>query len=452
MSALRIPDGPRGSLLGLTRIREMRRDFLGFFTTLRETYGDAVHMRLLGRRHFSFFHPELVRAVLVDNDDAFVRWKTGVRVFAKTHGEGLLTSEGGKWRRQRRIMQHGFSTRRLSDYADSVARAADVALRNLPVDVPVRYGHAMGVLTVEVVLGSMFRNTRHFPGGEVDHAVNALAEAAYRDMFRLIPFPDWLPSFMNSRRRNLGMLRRLIAQCVEDRREDPDAYRDLVTMLFERADSDGSRFNDEEIRDQTMTLFLTRHETTASTLEWLGWLHASTPELARRATEEVDAVLVGRLPCYEDIARLPVLGQVIRETMRLYPVAPALFMREAVRDVRIGEWDVPKGSLVTLQSFAIHRDARWHADPERFDIERFAPERAGAIARGAYFPFGLGPRACIGMNFALMELTLIYALLLQRFELRPAPGQCDPDCAYIVALRPAPPVEIVLRRRGSRNA
>lgn len=446
MKTLRIPNGPGDRLLGVPHIWGMRRNFLKFFSNLHRLYGDAVHMRILGRRYFSFFHPDLIREVLVDNGDAFVRWETGIRIFTKTHGLGVLTSEGDVWRRQRRFLQPVFSTRTLADFAKQVASAADAALEKLPVGVPFRYGSAMGALAVDVILGSMFRNAAQFSGSEVDHAVTSLAEAAYRDMFMPVRWPDWLP-FPTERGRHLAMLRRLIGQCVADRRQHPGGYRDWVSLLLEGQGRDSGQPDEQEIFDQAITLFLTRHETTVATLEWIGWVLASRPALAARAAGEVDAVLEGRMPGYDDIAKLPVLGQMIRETMRLYPVAPALFMRQAVRDVEIGGWDVPKGSFVALQNFEVHRDPRWHPDPDRFDIDRFAPENTKRIARGAYFPFGMGPRACVGMNFALMELTIVYALLLQRFELRLAHAQTDPGWTFTVALRPERPVEIVLTRR-----
>jgi cytochrome P450 len=174
---------------------------------------------------------------------------------------------------------------------------------------------------------------------------------------------------------------------------------------------------------------------------------ASHPEIARRAAQEVDAALGGRAPVHADLHHLPYLAQTIKETLRMFPPAASLFTRQAIEDVQIGEWHIPKGSMVLVTPYVLHHDARWFENPGRFDPDRFSPERSERIPRGAYLPFGLGPRVCIGSNFAAMEMALIAAMLLQRFEFRPLPGQGAPRPVLNVTLRPADGMHLELVRR-----
>ena len=214
---------------------------------------------------------------------------------------------------------------------------------------------------------------------------------------------------------------------------------DLLGMLLAARDEegDGALLRDDEIRDQLMTVFLAGHETTATALAWAAWALAADPALAARVALEADEAFGARAPSMADLPRLPLLAAVVKETLRRYPPVPGVLMRRAVEDVQIGAWLVPKGSLVTIPFFIAQDDARWFGQPERFDPERFLGDAARALPRGAYLPVGAGPRVCIGNSFASMEMTLVLAMLVQRFTLAPAPGQGIPEPAMQVTLRPA---------------
>ena len=223
-------------------------------------------------------------------------------------------------------------------------------------------------------------------------------------------------------------------------------------MLMAASDDEGDQglLNAKEIRDQCMTMFLAGHETTATGLIWWGWAMAAHPEIAKRAAQEVDEVLGGRMPGYADLPRLSYITQTVKETLRMFPPAASLFTRQAIEDVRIGPWMLPKGSMALITPIVMHHDARWFEDPERFDPDRFSPERAERIPRGAYLPFGVGPRVCIGNNFALMEMSLIAAMLLQRFELRLPAGSAPPKPMLTVTLRPEDGMHLLLERRRTQ--
>lgn len=450
------PPGPRDRFFGLTLLRRMARDYLGFWGRAQQEYGDSLYVCVAGQDTYAFTHPDQIREVLVEKSDAFIRYERHMEVLREVHGQSVLISEGDAWKKQRRTLQPGFSPKRYESYAVQMGEAASIVLDDLA-----RHGGqafdfegAMNVLAMDVILRTMF-SARVAQATEVEHAVRLLSEIAYDDMFYPFSLPDWLPlPAKRAKRRARHLLDDLIWSHIRERRAGGASHDDLLGMLLTAADSegDGSRLSDEQVRDQLMTTFLAGHETTASGLTWAGWILASHSAIAARATEEVDTVLQGRTPTFADIAALPYLGQVVKETLRLYSPAPGVFMRQADEDVQIGEWRVPKGALVTLLSAIPHRDARWFADPERVDPDRFGAEASRQIPRGAYFPFGTGPRVCIGMSFAQMEMTLILAMLLQRYAVSPAPGQEQPARKLQVTMRPEGGLRLVLAKRDVQKA
>ncbi len=444
------PPGPRDRFFGLGLLRRMQRDYLGFFHGAQKTFGDTIYMRVGGQHTYSFMHPDQIREVLVDKASSFIRYKRHMAVLGEVHGQSVLITEGEAWRKQRRTLQPGFSPKRFEGYARQMTESASSVLDQLPASQALDFEHAMNMLAINVILRTMFSSTRPTDTDGIEHAVRLLSETAYREMFQPASLPDWFPlPAKRAKRRAMKLLDELIWSHIKARRASGDGRDDLLGMLLTATDSEGDAglMSDKQVRDELMTAFLAGHETTASGLTWAGWILASHPEVADKARQEVDEVLQGRAPDVADLARLPFLGQFIKETLRLYSPAPGVFMRSASCDVQIGEWLVPKGSLVSILSTVPQRDARWFADPDRFDPERFAPEAAKQIPRGAYFPFGTGPRVCIGNSFATMEMTLILAMLLQRYGLQPAPGQVQPGMKLQVTMRPEGGMRLVLIRR-----
>jgi cytochrome P450 len=446
------PPGPRGHFFGLGLLRQMQDDYLGFWSKAQQDYGDTVYMSVAGRSTYSFLHPDQIREVLVDKAGSFIRYKRHMDVLSEVHGQSVLITEGDTWRKQRRTLQPGFSPKRYEGYAQQMGEAASAVLNQLPGDghAPLDFEHTMNMLAMDVILRTMFSSTTPVDTAGIEAAVRLLSLIAYREMFHPASLPDWLPlPEKRAKRRAMKLLDDLIWDQIRTRRASGAVRDDLLGMLLTATDSEGddSLMSDQEVRDQLMTAFLAGHETTASGLTWAGWVLASHPEVAQRAAREVDEVLQGGTPGFADLARLPYLGLVIKETLRLYAPASGVFMRTAIEDVQIGTWTVPKGSLVSILSALPQRDPRWFADPERFDPERFAPEAAKQIPRGAYFPFGTGPRVCIGNSFATMEMTMILAMLLQRYTLRPAPGQTQPGMRQQVTMRPDGGMRLILAQR-----
>jgi len=430
----------------------MFSDYPAYHRQLHWDCGDAAYLQLGKYHNYVFFDPELIREVLVAKGKSFVRWQRGMRVFARAHGQSVLITEGEVWQRQRRMLQPGFAPKRFDDYASHVGNAAEASLENLQVrdGEPMDFEGAMTTLTMDVIMRTMFSSRAPDDAAAASAAVRVLSQGAMKEMMLPLEVPFWVPlPWRPAVRRALRTLDAIVWRVLRDRRAHPGDQQDLLAMLLAASDEegDGGGLSDQEVRDQCMTMFLAGHETTATALTWWGWAMAAHPQAARWAATEVEQVLGGRVPTPADVARLPYLTQTLKETLRMRPPAPALFNREAVEDVQIGRWTVPKGALVMTTPYAVHHDPRWFPDPDRFDPDRFSPGRAEAIPRGAYIPFGLGPRVCIGNSFAMLEMTQIAAMLLQRFELLWPAQAPQPKPRLHVTMRPEQGLQLVLRRR-----
>ncbi len=222
-------------------------------------------------------------------------------------------------------------------------------------------------------------------------------------------------------------------------------------MLLAAVDeeSGGTRLNDRQVRDEATTLMLAGHDTTAAGLVWLWYNLARFPEVAGRCLAEVDSVAGQRNPVANDVGQLHYLVATIKESLRLYPPAIGIFLRQTTSDVVIGGIDVHKGALITLSSFVTQRDPRWYPESDRFDPERFLSDRSDEIPAGAYFPFGAGPRVCIGQAFAMTEMALVAATMLQAGEFTTVPGAHNPTLHVTLALRPKDRLMLRWKRRAA---
>jgi len=247
----------------------------------------------------------------------------------------------------------------------------------------------------------------------------------------------------------MNYLDSIIRRVIADRRKTGEDRGDLLSMLLHAVDSEDSktRMTDEQARDEAMVLFLAGHDTTAAGLTWFWYVMGNYPDIQQRAHDEIETVLQSRRPGFADVSKLPFLTAVIKETLRLYPPAIGIFAREATERMELGGYEIPKGSIVYAFSYVTHRDPRWFPDPERFDPERFLGENEKKLSPFAYFPFGAGPRTCIGAHFALTEMALAAAILLRRFEFSLRPGDGPPEPLTLVSLRPKGGLSLVLRRR-----
>ncbi len=450
--AAKRPPGPSGSVLGIGLMRQIKQDYLGFVRRMHAEHGDVFHMRLGFESIYNVACPDLLRELLIDHNGSLVRWDHQMKVFSKDHGQSVLTTDKEVWLRQRRMLQPSFSARCIQGYTDLMVDAAIHTIDELavPESQTAEFEQVMGLLTMSVIVKTLFGITSAEENIAAERAVQIVTTVHMQEALRPFVLPDWVP-MPGSKRKRLARqrLNELIWRHIRARRGVPNADRDLLDRLLAVREGNDA-LSEQEIRDQCMTMFLAGHETTAAALTWWGCAMASHPECTRRATTEVDRVLGSRAPTVDDLPALVYLTQTVKEAMRLYPPAPVLFARRAVADVEIGPWCIPKGSLVMLSPWVVHRDPRWYDRPDEFDPDRFSPEQEGARPRGAYIPFGTGHRVCIGSTFAMNEMLLITAMLLQRLELWPDSSERIAAPVMRTTLRPADNLRLQLKRRSDR--
>lgn len=451
-----LPPGPRDWTFGLSQLRRIKQDTLAYYTGLHRRYGDVAYLRLGPYRDYVFFHPDAVREVLVTKAKQFRRFPRPMRVLAQWNGNSVIITEGEEWLRQRRMVQPAFHPRRFERYASCMVERARQRLdRWLKVidtsgGIDTDIDREMTALTLEIIAKTLFDADISAEASDLGRAVEILSTIAVKEMESFGTLPDWLP--LPQKRRKRWAVRRLdqtVRRFIRERRESGLDRGDLLSMLLSAVDEegDGGRFTDEQARDQCMTLLLGGHDTTAAGLIWLFDGLARRPEVASRVHRELDAVLAGREPTADDLPRLDYTERVIKETLRLYPPAVGLFMRQALADVEIAGYTLPRHSLVQLFPYVCQRDPRWFPDPERFDPDRFLPERQRALPPFAYFPFGGGPRVCVGNTFAMMEMMMVAATLLQRVRVEPAPGRGPARPVVRMSLRPQGEVRLRWTRR-----
>jgi cytochrome P450 len=447
----KFPDGPRINLplaiIGQMLPKRFPFDPLAFAGAMARDFGDIAHYTLGPLHVYQLNHPDLIRQILVEQPEKFHKPKLIKRAFRPVAGLGLLTSDGALWKQQRKLIQPAFHHRQLASYASVMAALAESMVASYR-DGEVRdIGADMTGLTLGIVVKTLFGADLPREAGEIGRSMVAVLDATNERLNSVLRVPSWVPTPRNLReRRALAELDATIQLLIRTRRSSRESRDDLLSILLAAVDEEsGAGMSDRQLRDEMTTLFLAGHETTATALTWTWYLLSRHPEVEERLTDELDRVLAGHAPSVTDLPNLPCTEMVIREAMRLYPPAPG-FAREPIEDVTIAGYDVPKGSLVTVNTYVLHHDGRFFADPERFDPERFAPGWEERIPRYAYLPFGGGPRVCIGNSFAMMEARLILATAAQDYRLR-----LDRDepirPVQLVTLRPSGPVRLRVERR-----
>jgi len=387
-------------------------------------------------RLFLVSDPALIRDVFVTHNQRFHKGR-GLEKSKRLLGNGLLTSEDEFHLRQRRLIQPAFHRDRIASFADTMTAIADRVQAGWTGGAELDLATEMSRLTLLIVGKTLFDVDVEAQASDVGDAMTGLSESFWTLM---LPFSEVLERLpiprLRRARRARERLDAVIYGIINERRANGADRGDLLSMLLlaQDAEDHGRRMTDIQVRDEAMTLFLAGHETTANALTWTWHLLGHAPDVDRRLHDELDEVLGGRLPTMADVERLPYTTRVVTESMRLYPPA-WLVGRRAVEATRLGDYDVPVRSIVVISQWVVHRDARHYPDPERFDPDRWTPEFRAHLPRFAYFPFGGGPRQCIGESFAWMELVLVLATLAQRWRFEPVAGHPVVPHA-VVTLRP----------------
>jgi cytochrome P450 len=437
--------GPKGGYFSGS-VTHFRRDQLGFYATCAREYGDVVETRMGPYRILLIYHPDAIEELLVTRSRDFVK-SPGVRFLRPLLGDGLLLSEGDTWLRQRRLVQPAFHRQRVAGYGDVMSAFAERQVADWKNGDVIEVHGEMMALTQAIVGKTLFDADVSGDAHEVGQAARVLAEdfGARLASFRLMPY--WLPTPRNLRsRRAVRRLDQIIHRIIAERRASGEDRGDLLSMLLHAQDADdGSRMTARQVRDEAMTMFLAGHETTAVALSWTWYLLAQHPAAEACLADELREVLGGRAPAVTDLPRLKYAGMAVTESMRLYPPAYAIG-RQAARATEIAGHAVASGDIFIAPAGVVHRDRRWFEEPEAFRPERWAGDLAQRLPRFAYFPFGGGPRQCIGNSFAQMEAVLILATIAQRFRLSLVPGQRITPTPY-VTLRPEPGIRMLVARR-----
>ncbi len=413
-----IPPGPKGHFLS-GHLREMRRDLLSFYLSCARDYGDCTLMRFGLKRVFFINHPDLIEQVLHNRN--FTK-HYALRMNRLLLGNGLLTSEGDFWLRQRRLIQPVFQRERILSYAPDMTACAERLIESWH-EGEVRDLHAeMRKLTLAIATKTLFGVDAADQSEAVGRALHDAMGTFGERLFRIIRVPERVPTPGNLRIRKAIQRLDNILYGLINRRRGQEEQKDLLSILLHaRHESDGSGMTDKQLRDEAMTLFLAGHETTALALSWGGYLLAQHPEVVEKLQAELRRVLGGRAPTAADLPNLRYTDMTVQEIMRLYPPAYAIG-RQAIGPCTLGGYSVPAGGTILMSQWVMHRDPRYYDDPERFYPERWADGLAKRLPRYAYFPFGGGPRVCIGNTFALMELPLVLATIAQRFRFSLPPG------------------------------
>jgi cytochrome P450 len=445
------PDGPRFNfplvIIGQMLPKRFPFDPLAFGLMIARDFGDIAYYRIGPLRVYQLNHPDLVRQILVEQPEKFYKPKVLKRAARPVAGEGLLTSDGALWKQQRKLIQPAFHQRQLAVYADVMVAYA-LRMTESFADGEVReIGAEMAKLTLSIVVKSLFGSDLPLEARELGGSVLAVLDAVNQRMNSVLGLPSWVPTRRNLReKRALAKLDGMLRVLIQTRRASRESRDDLLSVLLAAVDEEsGFRMTDQQLRVEMMTLFLAGHETTATALTWTWYLLSRHPEVEAKLQEELRSVLDGRVPTLADLPKLPYTEMVVRESIRVYPPAP-LFGREPIEDVTIGGYDVPRGSLIIVNTYALQRDERFFPDPERYDPDRFTPGWEERIPRYAYLPFGGGPRICIGNAFAMMEMRLILATVAQRYRLSLEPNE-EIRPVQLVALKPSAPVRMRLAAR-----
>ncbi|MBC8167142.1 MAG: cytochrome P450 [Bryobacteraceae bacterium] len=430
---LGVPPGPSGwPLIGV--LPAFRRDPAGFLLEVSRKYGDLSSFRMGTQTMFFLNRPESIEEVLVTGQQNFIKSRM-LQKAKSLLGEGLLTSEGAFHLRQRRLAQPAFHRERLANYAATIVSCADRAQARWIAGQTLEMSSEMMRLTLAVVGLTLFSSDIENDATEVGQALTDVL-STFGTM--MLPFSDLirhLPIHSIQRaKRAQKLLDATIYKIIADRRKAGTDNGDLLSMLLMAADDGDGGMTDKQVRDEAMTLMLAGHETTANALTWTWYLLSQHPEAERKLHAEWNDVLQGRLPGFDDLPKLEYTERVLAESMRIYPPAWALG-RMAVNQFRLYNYVIEPGSICIMSPYVMHRNPRYWPEPERFDPDRFTPEAKSGRPKYAYFPFGGGPRVCIGERFAWMEGVLILATIGQRWRLRLEAGHPVESQAQIT-LRP----------------
>lgn len=434
---------PKGNPL-LGHRSALVRNQLEFLTKCASEYGDIVPLQLGQTPACLLNHPDYIEQVLKKRE-LFVKRGDLLR---KILGEGLITARGESWFRQRRLVQPVFHHKRIANYGEVMVDYTERLLQTWQ-DGEIRDIHTdMSFLTLDIVVKTIFNID--FNNSEAKTIGHALSESLnwIERRRKEIPVIGRLFSFPGNLRfqKAIQDMDETIYKVIHQHRKQKQDTGDLLSMLIQAEDeADGSSMNDKQLRDEVATLMIAGHETTANTLAWAWMLLSQYPQVQDKLLVELKEVLNGKSPCIADIPQLRYTEMVIKEAMRLYPPVP-MIPRKAAVDTEIGGYLIPAGCVLMMSQWVMHRHPRYFSEPLTFKPERWTDNLEKTLPSCVYFPFGDGPRICVGKSFALMEAVLLLATIAQKFEVKLVPD-FNITLQVAVALRPRHGIKVVVTKR-----
>ncbi len=411
--------GPKGHFL-LGSIKPFTQDLLNFLTHTRQEYGDFVQFRLGHVRSFLVYRPHLIRQVLVSDQEKFIKNRNFWRHFTSLFGLGLLTNEGHSWRVHRKLSAPAFQPKRIAHYVDFMVSFTRDMMNGWQEDAPVDLHDQLMEVTAKIVAKALFDADLEEHSEPLLEAMHTLESLIPVRMARPFMWMDSIPNRSNIKYwQALRKLNQVVDGFIQQHRSkegEGEENRSLLSVLMQARYEDGSGLSDKQLRDEVITLFLAGHDTTAITLSWAFYLLALHPEKRSLVEQEVDSVLGGKAPTWDDLKRLSFTRSVVKETLRLYPAAH-LIGREALEDVELDGVTIKKGDSVLLSPWVMGREAQYFESPSEFMPERWTPEFEKQLPKGVYFPFSAGPRVCIGEGFSMMEAIILLATITQQYRL-----------------------------------
>lgn len=444
----KIPEAEKHWLFG--SIYYFFKDSYGFCLKNIDKYESIYRVSTPIRHVFICHDPDIIKHILQDNNKKYHK-SFGYEILKLLLGEGLLTSEDDFWRKQRRLAQPAFHRQRLAnlndlmlnfsiELADKLEKKADNRDLNLAPE--------MMETTLKIVSKSLFGSDVEHLVEKVSHNLDIVLEAAMKRIKNPLHPPVWFPTPSNFvEKKGMNALIEVVSGIISKRRNDTTQKDDLLSMLMEAKDEEtGEQMSDKQLLDECMTIFLAGHETTAVGMSWLIYCLIENPEVADKLYKEIDEVLEGRNPTIEDLRNLSYTKLVVDESLRLYPPAWIIGRRSLEVDHFKG-YEIPADSNVLFPTFAVQRDPRWWDEPDKFIPERFSKENSSKRHKYVYFPFGGGPRLCIGNNFALMEMQILTVVLMQRFKFKLKEG-FEPELDPLITLRPKTGMWVNVEKRN----
>lgn len=441
----KLPPGPK-PLFPLYNFFRFRSDSLDFLRKASQKYGDIVHFKMGPFRMVLLNHPDFIKEVLSTQHHHFVKGRP-LEMAKELLGEGLLTSEGEYHKRHSRVMQPAFHQRMMSTYAPAMTDYATRMMNGWQDGMTVDMMKEMVKMSTGIAAKTMFNVDIEKEAPEINHSLNSVMSLfgritlPFAELLLKLPLPGTRRFF-----RAKAQLDQTIYKIIEERRRSNWNNGDLLSLLLQAQGNPGEgEWTDQEIRDEALTLFLTAFDTTSLALTWTWYLLSQNPVAEAILHEEVDRVLQGRMPTLEDYPQLKYTRLVFEESMRLYPPI-YIIARQSTADVTIGDFEVPKGAIVLMSPYLIHRDARFHPNPEQFNPLNSAQRPGGQHPRYEYIPFSVGPRSCIGQHYAWLEGVLVLAAIAQNWRLTMAKEHRVVP-AQLLNLRPKYGMKMQLHKR-----